>query len=211
MKARSVEIAALSSRDELISVVRAGMAVTAAVWLYLANNPFPPAGGGTLQRSLLPFQQIVANLPSNEQRMFRELQVGLLEAETLRSMEGKWPQPDRLAAEGIEPFAPNPAAKGSAYDWRLVRNGFFVSYLGIPKDPGAPAWLLVVQEPDPKGPPDVFQDDQEHHRLVDGTILHVSIWNHPEGDRVPMKFVQVPQTEGWMQLYAADPSVAIKN
>ena len=84
-----------------------------------------------------------------------------------------------------------------------MRNGFFVNYLGIPKSPGAPAWLVMVQEPDPAGPPDVFQDDQEHHRLIDGTILHVSIWNHPDGMRVPIRFVQVPQAEGWMQLYAA--------
>jgi hypothetical protein len=199
----------LSARDELITVVRAGMAITAAVWLYLANNPFPQAGGGTLQRSLLPFQKVVSMLPSDEQRMFRELQVGLLEAETLRSVGGRWPEPNRLAGDGIEPFAPNPAAKGSAYGWQLVRNGFFVNYLGIPKSSGSPAWLVIVQEPDPAGPPDVFQDDQEHHRLIDGTILHVSIWNHQDGIRVPMKVVQVPQTEGWIQLYAAGPSVAI--
>ena len=202
---RDVEIAAPSARNELISVVRAGMAITAAVWLYLANNPFPQAGGGVLQRSLLPFQKVVAILPAHEQRLFRELQVGLLEAETLRSVDGKWPDPTRLAADGIEPFAPNPAVKGSAYDWHVVRKGFLINYLGIPKSSGSPAWLVMVQEPDPAGPPDVFQDDQEHHRLIDGTILHVSIWNHPDGTRVPMAFVQVPQAEGWTQLYAAAP------
>jgi hypothetical protein len=138
--------------------------------------------------------------------MFRELQVGLLEAETLRSTEGVWPDPRRLAADGIEPYAPNPAAKRSAYDWRLVRNGFFVNYLGLPRDPSAPAWLVFVQEPDPAGPPELFQDDQDHHRLVDGSILHISIWNHPDGAAVPATFVQVPQAQGWVQLYAADPA-----
>jgi hypothetical protein len=89
-----------------------------------------------------------------------------------------------------------------------VRNGFYVNYVGIPNSPGAPAWLLVVQEPDPAAPPDVFQDDQEHHRLIDGTILHVSIWSHADGLRVPIRFVQLPQSQGWIQLYAVEPSVA---
>jgi hypothetical protein len=200
---RDVEISALSARDELVTVVRAGMAITAAVWLYLANNPFPQAGGGLMQRNLLPFQKTVATLPSDDQRMFRELQVALLEAERLRSADATWPEPSRLAGDGIEPFAPNLAAKGSAYDWSLVRNGYYVNYIGTPKSPGAPAWLLVVQEPDPAAPPDVFQDDQEHHRLIDGTILHVSIWSHADGLRVPIRFVQLPQSQGWIQLYAA--------
>ena len=208
---RHVEISALSARDELITVVRASMAITDAVWRYLANNPFPQAGGGTLQRSLLPFQKVVATLPSDEQRLLRELQVGLIEAGGLRSVDGRWPEASRLASDGIEPFAPNPTAKGSAYDWHLVRRGFLVNYLGIPKSSGSPAWLVMALEPDPAGPPDVFQDDQEHHRLIDGTILHVSIWNHPDGIRVPPNVVQVPQSEGWIQLYAAGPSTPIKN
>jgi hypothetical protein len=206
---RTVVIATRSPRDELISVVRAGMAISAGIWLYLANNPFPETG--TLQRSLLPYQKTVATLEAADQRMFRELQVALLEAETLRSTEGQWPVPERLAGDGIEPFAPNPTDKGPSYKWQLVRSGFLVNYLGLPSAPGAPAWLLVVQEPDPRGPPDVFQDDQEHHKLIDGTILHVSVWQHADGERVAQKPVPVPQGEGWTQLYAVDPREVIKN
>jgi hypothetical protein len=80
--------------------------------------------------------------------------------------------------------------------------------LGVPSDSGAPAWLVMVQEPDPSGPPELFQDDQDHHRLVDGTILHVSIWTRPDGVRVPLKAVQVPQNEGWTQLYALEPAAS---
>ena len=201
-------IAARSPRDELISVVRAGMAISAGIWLYLANNPFPDTG--PLQRSLLPYQKTVATLAAADQRMFRELQVALLEAETLRSTEGQWPGPDRLAADGIEPFAPNPTDKGPTYGWQLFRSGFLVNYLGVPSAAG-PAWLVVVQEPDPRGPPDVFQDDQEHHKLIDGTILHVSVWQHVDGERVLPKPVPIPQGEGWTQLYAVDPTGVIKN
>ena len=210
---RDVEIAAASPRDELVSVVRAGMAITAGVWLYLANSPFPAAGGGALQRSLLPFQTVIQTRPIEEQRMFRELQVSLLEAETVRSIEGAWPDAARLAADGIEPFAPNPALKGAAYEWTRVQSGRVINYLGVPKADQqrrerAPAWLVMVQEPDPAAPPEVYVEDEEHDRLADGSILHVSIWSHPAGARVPVNVVQVPQAEGWTQLYAADPSVA---
>ena len=211
MNVRDVEIAAVSARDELVSVVRAGMAITAGVWLYLANNPFTAAGGGALQRSLLPFQTVIQTRPLEEQRMFRELQVSLLEAETLRSAEGAWPDARRLAADGIEPFAPNPAVKGAAYEWTRMQNGRNINYLGLPKadqkgGAGAPAWLVMVLEPDPALPPEVFVEDEEHDRLLDGSVLHVSIWNHPDGVRVPVSVVQVPQAEGWIQLYAAGPS-----
>ena len=208
MTARTVEIATPSARDELISVVRSAMGITAVVWLYLANNPFPGAGGGTLQRNLLPFQKVVQTLPPAEQRTFRELQVALLEAETIRSTEEKWPEPDRLAMDGIEPFALNPALKTTPTQWSLVRNGLIFNYVGIPREPGVPAWLVVVQEPDPTLPPEVFVEDEEHDRLLDGSVLHVSIWNHPNGASIPAKPVQVPQAEGWIQLYAADPSAA---
>ena len=201
----------MSARDELVSVVRAGMAVTAAVWLYLANNPFPPAGGGALQRNLLPFQTVIQTRPLEEQRMFRELQVSLLEAETIRSGEGAWPDAARLASDGIEPFAPNPSLKGAVYEWTRAQNGRFINYVGVPKGSAAgvaAAWLVMVQEPDPAAPPEVYVDDEEHDRLVDGSILHVSIWSHADGARVPARFVQLPQAEGWTQLYAAGPAGA---
>ena len=96
--------------------------------------------------------------------MFRELQVGLLEAETMRSAAGEWPTIATLAAEGIEPFAPNPALKGSSYTWQLIRDGRFVNYVGIPATTpapspgrptgvaGVPAWLLLVQSRIPLHP-----------------------------------------------------------
>jgi hypothetical protein len=201
----SAEVVSPSARDELISVVRAAMAIAAATGMYLANHPFP--GGSIVQRSLLPFQRTVATLAPAEQRIFRELQVSLIEAETLRSMEGAWPEAERLAAEGIEPFAINPTAKDWGYSWKLIRNGLLVNYLGVPKRPGAAAWLIMVLEPDPALPPEVFVEDEEHDRLLDGSVLHVSIWNHPEGERVGARAVSAPQSEGWLQVYAADPSV----
>jgi hypothetical protein len=204
---RDVEISALSARSELISVVRAGMAITACVWLYLANNPFP-APSNALARNLLPFQTVIQTRPPGEQLIFRELQVGLIEAETARSTQGTWPDAAAMAAEAIEPFAANPAIKGPTYRWRLVRDGRFVNYVGVPNEPSAPAWLILVQEPDPAAQPEVFVDDEEHDRLLDGSILHVSIWNHSDGGKIQAATaVRAPQVEGWTQLYAADPSL----
>jgi len=202
---RDVEVVTLSARDEFVSVVRAGMAVTALVWLYLANNPFPAIPGDSIQRNLLPFQTVIQNRPPEEQLMFRELQVALLEAEMQRASASAWPDPPAMAEEGIEPFAVNPAVKRTRYQWRLLRDGLFTNYLGVPSDPSARAWLLLVQEPDPTAQPEPFVDDEDHERLLTGEILHVSIWSHADGGKVTaVKAVRVPQAEGWIQLYAAD-------
>ena len=201
----NVEIVPVSARDELIHVLRAAMAITAGVWLYVTNNPFP-VSSNAIQRSLLPFQAIVATLPSESQLMFRELQVSLIEAETIRSAEGSWPDAARLNADGIEPFAPNPTLKNVTYDWAIERDRLIIDYIGRPQKPGAPAWLVRVLEPDPSLPKEVFVEDEEHDQLLDGSVLHVSIWTHPGVAAIPSRVGPLPQAEGWTQLYAADPS-----
>ena len=211
MTIRSVEIAPLSASNELIAVARTAMAIAAATWLYLAISPFAFSSDGPARRNLWPYQSLIQERPSDEQRMFRELQVGLLEAEAMRSMAGEWPAVATLAAEGIEPFAPNPALKGSSYTWRLTRDGRFINYVGIPGTVaappgagGAPAWLVLVQEPDPAAP-EPFLDDEDHDRLIDGSVLHVSMWIRPGGIAFPPSILRSPQAEGWIQLYAASP------
>jgi hypothetical protein len=93
---RSVAVGVLSARAELLLVMRAAMAVVALVWMYVAVTA-GPAARTTTARNLLPFQQLMADRPSIEQRMFRELQEGLVEAELLRGHDGKWPAPSTLA------------------------------------------------------------------------------------------------------------------
>jgi hypothetical protein len=216
MTIRSVEIAPPSASHELIAVVRTAMAISVVTWLYLAISPFAFSNDASARRNLWPYQSLIQDRPSDEQRMFRELQVSLIEAETIRSATGDWPIVSTLAGEGIEPFAPNPALKGPSYTWRLIREGRFINYVGIPATPlvstpqgptratGSPAWLLLVQEPDPAAP-EPFVDDEEHDRLVDGSVLHVSIWNRPGGATSPTNVLRAPQAEGWIQLYAAPP------
>jgi hypothetical protein len=204
---RRVEVKPPSPQIELGHVVRFSMVVVAGAWMFLAANgtSVHDATGGA--RHLLPFQALIQDRPPVEQRMFRELQEGLLEAESRRASTGTWPATTALAEEGIPPFAIDPTARGGPYDWRLTRNGAFVNYLGMPRQPGAPAWLVLVQEPEPGAPPDPAREDEEHHRLLSGEMLHVSTWVRADA-RVPEGMIRAPQAEGWMQLYAVGPSLA---
>ena len=200
---RSVSVQALSARAELLLVVRASMALVVCVWMYLA---FASGIGGPAesQKHLLPFQALIAERPGEEQRTFRELQEGLSEAEAVRASSGVWPSSDALATDGIPPFAADPTQR-LAYTWTLVQSGSFVNYLGVPKGGSVPTWLVLVQEPEPGVPPDQAVEDEEHHRLSTGQMLHVSTWTHataPAAARV----VRMPQAEGWTQLFAVGPA-----
>ena len=183
------------------------MVVIIGVWMYLATDSGAFRGASGDKRQLLPFQALIQDRPSTEQRMFRELQEGLLEAERRRAEEGRWPAVPTLAGDGIPPFALDPTAKGGLYDWRLIASGTLVNYLGLPQRPDAPAWLLVIQEPEPGAPPDPAREDEEHHRLITGTMLHVSTWLRTDA-RVASRISRTPQAEDWIQLYAVGPSPA---
>jgi hypothetical protein len=177
------------------------------VWMFLAADSATFRDAGGTARHLLPFQTRIQDRPALDQRMFRELQEGLLEAESRRASTGMWPAAAALAAEGIPPFALDPTARGGLYDWRLTVSGAFVNYLGIPRRADASLWLVLVQEPEPGTPPDPAREDEEHHRLLNGDMLHVSTWVRADG-RVPTGTIRAPQAEGWTQLYAVGPSLS---
>lgn len=200
---RRIEIATLSARDELLIVVRVALAIAIAVWVYLGSHAFDQ---GNARRDLLPFQKLIADRPPLEQRMFRELQEGLLEAERLRSTSGNWPAVETLAEDGIPPFAPDPTRR-ERYDWRLIRAGVDINYLGVPVSSGAPAWLVLVREPEPGAPPDPALADEEHHQLVNGPKIHVSTWVLQNPAKLAANIIRIPQAEGWMQLYAIGPGL----
>jgi hypothetical protein len=156
-------------------------------------------------RDLMPYQRLFRGLGSDDQRLFRELQEGLLEAENVRAATRHWPAPGTLAARGIPPFA-DAAGRGGRrlYRWQLRQEGPVVNYLGLPADRRDPACLLLMQEPDPGAPAEgslaggpaggagpaqgaraiagaagaagAPATDEVHHRLADGTLLHVSVW-----------------------------------
>jgi hypothetical protein len=204
---RRTQVKPPSARTELTNVVGVGLLIVVAVLALLAFDSAHFRQDAKSQRNLLPFQAMVQDRPSNEQRVFRELQEGLLEAELRRAANGTWPTVAALAADGIPPFAPNPTAKGGTYLWRLIQSGIFVNYLGIPQHSDGPAWLVLIEEPAPGAPPYPGPPGEEHHRLADGTMLRVSTWVHPDGGRMASDIIRIPQAGGWTQLYAVGPSV----
>jgi hypothetical protein len=136
--------------------------------------------------------------------MFRELQEGLTEAENARAAGKRWPSPETLAAQGIPPFASEAVAK-PAYRWRLVQDGEYVNYVGVPAlGSSAAAFLVFIQEPGP-GSVDTMAastpPDEVYHRLADGTLIHVSIWFRADGSLVPGGgMITRPFVEGWTQI-----------
>lgn len=201
--ARQVAVARLTLQEEIANVLRSAVTVIVLVWIYLAATL---GDGRDARRTLLPYQALIQGRPTVDQRMFRELQEGLLEAEAMRSTDGQWPSPQLLAESGIPPFAPDPTVRGARYRWALHRAGSTLNYLGIPDAAGAPAWLVAVQEPEPGIPPDQNFEDEEHHTLLDGTMLHVSTWSRADGLKTAERATTAPQIEGWEQLYAVGPS-----
>jgi hypothetical protein len=179
-----------ASRERVGVLGLAALIVTmVGVYLALRSSAMDGASSGTL----LPYQTLVRSLVSSDQATFGDLQKSLLEIEAARARTGHWP----------EAGVPQGAAPTS-YTWIVGREGLFLNYLAIASDDvSAAAWLIVIQEPDPAAVPDPAQNDEEHHRLPDGTVLHVSIWMHRFGEQVARDFVRQPQTVGWVQVLMA--------
>ncbi len=207
---RRVEIVPLGAAAETANVLRIAALIVFATWVYIADTGGAGGGGSATPdlaaaraqaagaggavpaagaaRDLMPYQRLFVSLGGAEQRMFRELQEGLLEAENLRGAArggGQWPAPAVLAAQGVPPFADAAAPGRPRYRWEMRHDGLYVGYLGEAPAGAAPAFLLLVQEPDPRAPADPAApppgapNDEVHHRLADGTVLHVGIWMHP--------------------------------
>jgi hypothetical protein len=197
---RKEELGPASHRVELGHVLHAVIAVSISLLLYLSAT----VKHGKTQSNLLPFQALIETRSPAEQRVFRELQEGVLEAERVRSVSGAWPSVEALAADGIPPFATSPAP-GAIYKWSLISSGYVWNYIGVPVKTEDPVWLITIQEPQPRDPPDPAREDEEHHRLATGMMLHVAIWNHPSGIESNAKLVRLPQAYGWTQLYGVMP------
>ena len=130
----TVEIRPPSVRAETLNVLKASGAIIALVAAYLLR---PALFGGAGERAsrpsdLLPFQSLVSDSPGGDQRMFRELQEGLLEAERVRAATGRWPDSATFANDGIPPFAPDPTRKDATYRWSTLVQGPIVNYVGVP-------------------------------------------------------------------------------
>jgi hypothetical protein len=192
---------------ERIGVLAAAGVVITAIGAYWVLNT---AGGtGDSSKGLLPYQALVRTLPDADQRLFHTIRQGLTAAASERAHTSAWPDAPALAARGVAPFAPT--GDGADYQWARLQQGTIVDYFGQPRDPAAPAWLLEIQEPEPGMLPDTAPNDEEHHRLPDGTVLHIYVWMHRLGRQVPVEFVRQPQTSGWTEVFSEVPNPMLYN
>jgi hypothetical protein len=182
--------AAKGGRERIGVFALAGLVVTAVV-VYLALNA---TTGGDGDRRLLPYQALAAALPESDQQQFRALRERLLAAEAARARTSRWPDVTTLALPG------------SDYTWTRFERGVVIDYLGRPTVPAKPAWLLEIQEPEPGTAPDPAPNDEEHHRLPDGTTLHVYVWTHRLGGQLASGFVPQPQNTGWVEVFSQVPN-----
>jgi hypothetical protein len=196
---RTVEVLPRSGRRETGLVLGAAAAIFVGALVVIApGSGYSGSENGPRAGDLLPFQILFRDAPPPVQRMYREMQEGLLEAEYRRAATKLWPAVGTLAAEGIPPFA----LARPPYRWSLAQDGVFVNYVGLP-EPGGPAFLALVQEPDPDAidaaPAPL---DEAHHRLADGTLLHVSIWfRAAAAAAVPAdRPLTQPAAAGWTQV-----------
>jgi hypothetical protein len=168
----------------------AGVIVT-LVAVYLAVNA---TRGESDSWRLLPYQTLAGTLPESDRQQFHALRERLLAIESERARTSRWPD------------AASAALPGAGYRWTTFARGVVTNYLGQPRDPAQPAWLLEIQEPEPGTLPDPAPNDEEHHRLPDGTTLHVYVWTHRLGGQVPTDFVAQPQNTGWVEVFTRVPN-----
>jgi hypothetical protein len=188
------------SGRERTSILLLAILIIGGIGVYLALRV--SGNGADTQKDLLPYQVLARTLPDAEQQAFAAIRSGLTDAEAERSRLTRWPEPSALASRGIAPFT----GETNPLRWHQFQQGKTVDYLGVPSDPASPAWLLVLQEPEPNMPPDPAPLDDEHHRLPDGTTMHVYVWMHQYGGRVTPAFIGQPQTQGWTQVFRVPPN-----
>jgi hypothetical protein len=188
----------------LAPVPRPRELTVAAPWLAAALLCW--AGGLLLQRvgstastAPLPagWQRSFRELPDVEQRTFRLLREALPELERVRVEAGTWPTPERMRADGVEPFRAD--EREPARTWSLRQHGVYATWLGLPP-PGSTAqrWLVLIIEPTTAEP--APPEDEEHQTRADGVPVHVTVWSQansepPPGDDV----LAFPAAEGWVQ------------
>lgn len=142
------------------------------------------------------------DLPPADQRTFRQVQEGVTEAENLRGASGQWPAVAPLREAGIPPFAEDPLDR-ARYAWTYLRKGTVVNYLGAPSSEASdrPGFLVLILEPDPGTPIDPQATaDELHHKLADGTVLHVSIFAGPPLRDLTEPVAETPIAKGWRRI-----------
>jgi hypothetical protein len=200
------EIRSPSARAETLAVARALFHIVFWSALFVSAQTHAIALSGPAPAPSSPFERRFQDLPFDDQRVYRALSEGVVEAERIRSSTGRWPSADALAASGVPPFAPDPLDR-AGYAWRSVQTGTKTDYIGTPSAAsGRETFFALVVEPDPGTPDDPSQPaDEVHHRLGDGTMIHVTIWTGPPLADTREAVGVLPPDKGYRQVLAATP------
>jgi hypothetical protein len=202
---RAVDVVPPSPREEALAVGRWVLVIAYLSILALAVEIGGGDGGAPSAR--LPYQQLFKDQAANDQRIFRELQEGLLEAENLRATEGRWPAAARLAELGVPPFGPD-SIDAAVYRWESAIAPLAASYIGHPVDAGRKSFLLLVQEPGERARSLKEASallDEVHHALPDGELIHVSTWIRAAAPPATPDPVERPAEQGWTQIVVGKP------
>ena len=205
---RSVEVRPPSARDEGTWVfMTAAATVLCLIYMvaferYGLRSPVTRSAAAATQDSLLPFQVLFRDLPEPEQRVFRQMQEGVVETVRIRGATGKFPLIEDVAAQGIPPFAPD-VLDTFGLRWSMNQQGLNYGYVGVPADPASTAFLIRFQEPDPvtgeRPAPGVV--DEEHQLLPDNALLHATYWKRTgAADAANPAVILDPASQGWSQI-----------
>ena len=208
-RVRTLDVRPPSARAETWAVARAVFHIvfwSALVVSAQTYDPRQPGGAAAAVVPPSPFERRFQDLAPSEQRLFRAAQEGVLEAERIRSATGRWPTAEALGREGVPPFAADPIDR-AGYAWQSVAGGIKADYVGTPRaDPGRDTFIIIVTEPDPGTPNDPLAPvDETHHRLADGTMIHVTFWMGPPISDLSEPFSLLPP-ERWKQVFAVMPA-----
>ncbi|MFO0547465.1 MAG: hypothetical protein U0271_03700 [Polyangiaceae bacterium] len=206
MSIRTEIVRSPSARDESVFAFKAAFLIL--FWAgFLVFARVPPAdskNAGSAAATETPGEVRFQDLDAADQRMFRLVQEGLTEAENVRGRTGSWPPVSALADQGIPPFTADPIDR-AGYEWRLVRDKNVINYGGTPAlGSNRRAILVIITEPTPESPSDPrAQADELHHRLSDGTMIHVAIWIGPGVQDPNRATAFVSETAGWKRITTA--------
>jgi hypothetical protein len=198
---RTIEVRPLSFARETGAVIRAILLIGfwAAMLIGAERGTGGPGRPGAAPGPVLPPDEIaVASLPAADQRLFNLVREGIAAAEQHRGRTGAWPTVEALAARGVPPFATDPIDRGG-YQWSLRRDGLVLAYLGVPAaGSGRASFAIVIAEPEPGTPADPTTPvDEVHHRLSDGTLIHVTVWRTPDRRTLSAAVISPPLEDGW--------------
>lgn len=206
-----VRVSPPSAADETRRVLKLGFIVLYGAAFVVLGRPLVDEANVAVES---PFEVRFQALDASDQRMFRNLQEGVLEAEYERSRSGKWPDAKSLAESGIPPFATDPIDQAK-YQWRSLSSDNLVNYIGSPAQSDRPTLIAIITEPPPGTAPDPRAIvDETHHKLQDGTIIHVTIWFSPApkgGEGPPLQDLKEPiafvnEQAGWRRVTSVAPT-----